>query len=56
MFNFGDGLGQGFGFGMGMGTAGLAWLMFQESGEVGHYNLYRKLSEEEEISNYKKFD
>jgi len=52
--NLGDGMGSGLG--MGLGAAGLAWLMFQESGEVGHYNLYRKLSEEEEINSYKNFD
>ena len=46
----------GMGVGMGLTAAALAWTLFQESGEVGHYNLYRKLSEEETGTSYRNFD
>jgi len=47
MTNFiGDGFGSGLGGGLGMGSAAaLAWLMFEKSGDIGHYMLYSRLKE-----------
>ena len=51
MNNFmGDNIGNGINTGAAgfAGPAALAWLMFENSGEIGHYNLYSKLREEDE--------